>query len=168
MFLTTAQIAIVKANILATPVYEAFAKTGDGAQAIADLYNAPVAPVWNVWKTSVSEQDIVSTPSPLGTLFSWTAYINRSEGERAAWGRLFAMGGMVNPSLPNIQTAINDIFSGAGQIPVDQRAHIFSCFKRTATVLEKLLSTGVGSVASPATMGFWGPVTYQDIERARV
>jgi hypothetical protein len=34
-------------------------------------------------------------------------------------------------------------------------------------VVEKLLATGTGSDGSPATMGFEGPISYQDVQAAR-
>lgn len=39
--------------------------------------------------------------------------------------------------------------------------------KRPATVAEKVLATGTGTTASPATMGHEGAVSYADVQSAR-
>ena len=46
------------------------------------------------------------------------------------------------------------------------RAQVYTHCKRAAKRAEKLLSTGAGTTATPATMGFEGSRTYQDVEAA--
>jgi hypothetical protein len=152
---TPAQKAVIAADILANQDLSVNPNTDPGNQTIAALYNANATPDFWVWKTSVSEDDIVGQPSVDGTQFSWTAFIGRSQGERDGWMRLFRSG-KVNPSFTNVQQAIADIFSGAGAIPVAQRTHILTAFRRKATRLEKLLASGAGSTAAPATLTFEG------------
>jgi hypothetical protein len=167
MSLTPAQAATVKADILATPELNAFANNTDGAFAIAALYNLAASPAFYVWKTSLSEQSITSEVSPEATSWNWSAYIARTQGERDGWNRIFGFNGACNPSLPNVRQAFADIFSGSSNSAPAQRTHITATAKRTANRIEKLLATGTGSLAVPATMGFVGDVSYQDINEAR-
>ena len=165
--LNNAQKVIVKANISASSDMNAQPNDDIGSQQIGFLYNAIASPDFWVWKTSVTEAEIVGALSQDSTLFSWSAFISRSQGERDGWMRLFRSG-IVNASLPNVQAAINDIFSGAGSPAVAQRTHIFSVFRRKATRLEKLLSTGIGSTAAPAIMGYEGMTDIEEINGARL
>lgn len=163
--LSTAQQAVVKADILADPTLNSQPNNSDGAFAIADAYNvAAVIDFW-VWRTSVTEAECVGTNSVDGTTWSWTSYIGRSQGERDGWREMFADTGRINPAQANIRQGLADIFSGAGGAA--QRTHLLAIARRKASRIERLLATGTGSTAAPATMGFEGPVIYQDILTAR-
>lgn len=162
--LTTAQKATIKTDIANNSDLNVNPNTEPGNQNIAALYNAASSPDFWVWRSSVTEDEIVGQLSQDATLFSWTTFIGRSQGERDGWMRLFRSG-KVNPSLSNVQAAIADIFSGAGG--ATQRTHILTCFRRKATRLEKLFATGTGSTAAPATLVFEGTVSIQDLNEAR-
>ena len=164
--LTSAQLAILRADIAADPVLSAFPNNADGNFAIAAVYNLPASPAYTVWRTTVPESDFTDLTSAEATTWSWTAYIARSQGERDGWGRMFA-GGSVNPSRANVRQAFLDIFSGAQNNAPAQRTHCAAIAKRAATRAEKLFATGTGSTASPATMSVEGTLSYQDIEEAR-
>lgn len=165
--LTTQQIALIKADIIANSDLSAKPNTPDGAFDIAALYALPAAPDFIVWKSSVSEADIVSKTSDEGTVWSWPAFIARSTGEQGGWARMVGVAGIINPSLPQVRQAITDIFSGSANSAPAQRTHLAAMGKRKATRLEKLLATGTGSTAAPATMGFEGAASYSDIQLAR-
>ena len=164
--LTITQKTTVKNDIAANSDLNILPNDEPGNYAIASLYNAEASPAFWVWKSAVTEEEIVGQPSVDNTLFSWSAYIGRGQGERDGWMRLFRSG-KVNPSMPNVQAAVLDIFSGVGTVAVAQRTHIQATFRRKATRLEKLLSTGTGSAGSPATMGFEGKIDLQDVADAR-
>lgn len=164
--LTTAQKATVKADIIADGTLNAFPQNSDGASAIAEAYNLPASPDFYVWRTKVTEAEVVGTTSAEATVWSWPAYIARSVAERDCWDRLFAANN-VNASLPQVRSAFTDIFSGSANSAPAQRTHLAAIAKRKATRIEKLLATGTGSQAVPATMGFEGPVSYPQIETAR-
>lgn len=157
MPLTTAQLTTLKADILADPALAAQPNNSDGAFAIAAVYNTVATPDFIVWKTdvptSVCKQAMV-----------WTEFISRSAGEREAW-QFMLSNGTINPSDANVRQGIQDIFSGAGGAA--SRAALLAIAKRKATRAEKLFATGTGSDASPATMGFVGNLSYQDVELAR-
>ena len=167
--LTIAQSQVVKNDIIADPVLNAYPNNSDGNTAIALAYDAVAAPDFWVWRTRVSKREYTNEASVDGTLFNWTGtgYIGRSAGERDAWRELFNEQGFVNPSMANVRQAVQDIFSGATPPAPANRTHLLTVSRRKTTRIEKLLATGTGSTASPATMGFEGSLTYQDVEVAR-
>lgn len=157
--LSPAQLATLKTNVQANSDTNTLYVDGN-LQGLADLYNAPAAPEFIVWKSALSRHDILTATGPTGTTFAWAAgaYITRSQGERDAFREMFNSTGNVNPALPTMQAAFADIFSGAGG--AGNRAHILAMSKRIATRLEKLFATGTGSDANPATMAVEGEVHY--------
>lgn len=167
MALTPAQLAALKADILADPTLSTFPNTPDGAFAVADAYNQPAAPDWWVWRTSVSQLEIVTATSVDNTTWSWPAYIARTQGERDGWREMFADTGSVNAALPNTRQGFADIFSGNTNNAPAQRTHLSAIGRRKATRAEKLFATGTGSAASPGTMTFEGNLGYTDVQAAR-
>lgn len=168
MPLTTAQNAAVKADILASPDLNVFPNTMDGAYEIAALYNKIVTPDFIVWKTRLHEQEITSLTSGEGTTWSWPAFIARTVGEQSGWSRMFNGTYTINPSLVQIRTGINDIFSGG--TGAAQRTHLLAISKEKATRIEKVLAditNGVGTTAAPATRVLVGNISYQDVYTAR-
>lgn len=75
---------------------------------------------------------------------------------------LWAVSDTLAPSTLAVRTALDDFCGSQNAL----KGAIQAAQKRTALRAEKLLSTGTGSVASPATMGFEGSLTYQDVEAA--
>lgn len=163
--LTPSQLATVKADILADSTLNAFPNNPDGNTEIAKRYNLIVSPNYWVWRSSMSQSEVVGVTSVDGTVWSWTLYINRSQGERDGWREMFADTGTINPSLANVRQGLNDIFSGAGGLP--QRTHLLTVGRRLASRLEKLLATGAGTTATPSNMNFEGNVTFEDVQAAR-
>ncbi len=157
MALTPAQQSTVKADIAANSDLNTKPNNSDGAFAIAALYNLPASPVFRVWRTSVLTRECK-------TAMVWTEYIARSEMERDAWQFMLA-DGSINPSDANVRQGILDIFSGAGG--AGTRAALTAIAKRDSTRIEKLLATGTGTDGTPATMGFEGPISYNDVQSAR-
>lgn len=124
---------------------------------IANWYNLTLSPAFYVWKASLSRHDILTATSDDGTTFAWAgaAYIGRTQGERDAFREMFNSTGSVNPALPSIQAAFNDIFSGTGG--AGNRAHITAMSRRPVTRLERLFSSGTGSKVSPGTFEVGAP-----------
>lgn len=170
MPLTPSQLTALKNDIDADPSLSSLANTPDNNQAIATVYNAEASPAFHVYRTRVMESEYTDSNGVdvangnATTTWSWTVFINRSVGEREAWSRMFQRT-FVNPSAANVRQAFADIFSGAGG--ATQRNHLAVLSLRKATRAEKLFATGTGSFASPATMGFEGALTYQDVTQAR-
>ena len=166
--LTPAQLATLKADILADPVLAAIPNTSDGAFAIAELYALPANPDFWVWKTYCSKAEFVQTTGPEGTNFNWVGngFITRSAGEQAAWREIFNGEFACNPSLANVRQAFADVFSGTGNAAAN-RTHLLAVARRKALRIEKLFATGTGSTASPATMVYEGTIDYNTVLAAR-
>jgi len=147
---------------------EADPTNSDKAFAVADIYNLPASPDFWVWRSSVTKSEFVNSVGPDGTTFNWTGagFITRSAGEQAAWREIFNGTNEVNPSLPNVRQAFADIFSGGTNPAPANRTHLLAVARRKATRAEKLLASGTGSTASPATMTFEGGLSFNDILQA--
>jgi hypothetical protein len=165
--LTQVQKTAIKQAIESDPVLNLHA-ANSAFQEIATALNADATPDFIVWKRTLSRHDILTGTSSEATTFSWAAgaYITRSQGERDAFREMFNSTGNVNPALPTIQAAFNDIFSGAGG--AGNRAHILAMSKRKASRVEKLFTTGTGSGASPGALVYEGPITPDDVGNALV
>lgn len=157
MALTTAQLATLKADILANPTLSSQPMNSDGHFFIAQYYNVTASPDFWVWRTNVPTKDCK-------TAMVWTEYIGRSAGEREAW-QFMLSNGIINAADVNVRQGIQDIFSGPSGL--QSRTNLTNIARRLATRAETLLATGTGSTASPATMGFEGNLSFQDIELAR-
>jgi hypothetical protein len=162
MALTTAQKATVKADIIASPDLTAIwnaQPNSDGADAIAQLYNLAASPTFIVWKNKVTVTEIGDN-----IVATELAGLTTADATRLQTVVMLSAGG-VDPSLPDRRAFFDSIFSGASG--AGTRAKLLILWKRSSTRFEKLLSTGTGSDASPATLGFVGPVAWPDILDAR-
>lgn len=162
MALSSSQVQTIATYVQNDATLLAKLQQGLDNQVTAGL-NAEATPDYWVWKTSVSELDIVSNESVDNTTFNWSALIARSVGEQFGWQRLFAVTGTVNPSKTNIRSAFSDIFSGSANSAPAQRTHLQAICRRKATVSEKALATGNGSSATPSLLTFEGNVIDSDI-----
>ena len=161
MNLTQAQKTTLKNFINSTPAILALFNAGDYLGAAAAL-NANAAPDFWVWRTNVSRAEIYHQTSVDATTWSWTIYKNQSATEQNAWVQMF-MNDAANFALPNFRAGIAVIFAGAAAA---QNTHCLAIGRRLASIVEKLLATGTGSTASPATMLSEGPITGDDVYNA--
>lgn len=160
--LSAAQKQAIKAVILADPVLAAQPMNSDGAFAIAAALNVEASPAFVVWRSQVSQDEITQNG------FTWSEVDNLSVGKARIWEWLFLneMRSM-NPSRANVRAGIVECWSGtAGKLAV--QAAVFIHCKRNATRAEKALATGTGTDAVPATMGYEGDLSYQDVQEARI
>jgi len=164
MALAPSLYATLLTDVAADAALAALPHNSDSADAIATAYRATAVPDFWVWRTSVTLKEIYETTTADGTSWSSTIYIARSQAERDAWRDVFVVMGTINASLLNARQGIADIFSGAGGLA--QRTHLLTIGRRRATRIEKLLATGTGSTANPATMQFEGPLDINDILHA--
>jgi hypothetical protein len=153
MPLTTAQILLVRNDVIANPDLNAFPRSGDGYVGMATLYNLPAFPNWTVWKTSV-------TLAALGDAIDATELVGLTTGKLTQLQVLLGFG-PINPSLTNRRAALDQIFSASGGTLT--RPALLALYKRLATRIEKLLSTGTGSDVVPATLGFEGLLQAADL-----
>lgn len=162
--LTTPQLQTLKEAILAETDAEFVTYRNNGQNGLmADWFNRNASPNYFVKRTTLSRHDILTGTSDDNTTFTWAgaAYISRSQGERDAFREMFNSTGTVNPSLPSIIAAFNDIFSGAGGLV--NRTHINAMSRRLATRFEKLFAAGLGTKVSPSVMAVEGSATDVDI-----
>lgn len=149
------QRATLKAFIEANPEWMAQTHNGDGAYAIAADLNKEAVPAYVVWKTSVSIDEIMRNG------MDWARVDNLSVGKARIWDWLGRLGSF-DASKTNVRAGIDATWVGtAADLAV--RASVYTHCKRNATVLEKLLATGTGTDASPATMVAEGAISYQEV-----
>ena len=191
MPLTTAQLQALKADIaantatvlingVATPI-SAVPVSPDNAAQVAGWYNLTAAPDYWLWRAAVSQLEIVSlkTPAPDNTVWSWPAFIARTQGERDGWREMFADTGYIDFFRDNIRQGLADIFSGTANNAPAQRAHLLRLGRAQATNAGKLLAVAVtvagngntltdarGSTTNPDAPGYFADLTGQDILNA--
>lgn len=152
MNLTSAQLQTLKTWLTTNA-------SGVQDEPAAALLNALADPAFIVWRTNVTDQEIMQNG------FNWTRVDNLSVGKARIWDWMFRFGS-INPANTNIRAGIDAVWVGT-QADLDVRAAVYVHCKKSATVGEKLFSTGTGSDASPATMGAEGLVTVQNVSEAR-
>src|SRR5512139_1892871 len=149
--LTTEQRATVKAYILATP--DLASKTsGPGTDYgyIASALSAPASPTFYVWRTSYSPEQIRAAM----TVNLGTAQLDAlTAGKRDSL--LWFIGATINPSDTSVQATLDDFCGSQNTL----KASLLNGAKRAATLVEKLLATGTGSLASAATLTYEGGVS---------
>lgn len=150
MYLTPQQLQTLKTWL------QANAQTMNDQEA-ADALNAIASPAFTVWKSSVTQDEIMQNG------FDWTEVDNLSVGKARIWQWMFDNANRAtNPSKSNVRAGISATWKGSAPALAVQEAVFVHC-KRSATVAEKLLATGTGSTESPATMGAEGDVTAQNV-----
>ena len=159
--LTPTQRQTLKAFIDADPVLSAIPNTIDGSYACAEQVNAAAVPAFTVWRGQMPVTDIEQNG------FAWNQLDSVPAAKYRIWERLTASG-TINPSKANVRSGINDFCKDAQNNALTTlRDSILPHLKRTASVVEKLFATGLGSEASPATMAVEGPIGQQDVYDAR-
>jgi hypothetical protein len=156
--MTPQQTATVKAYILATPALAAMTSgVNTNYGGISDTLSAEVSPSFIVWRNSVTRDEIQNDDA-----FNWTQVDNLSTGSKyRIWEWMF-QNGPINPSKPNIRAGIAATWVGNAQLLAVQAVVLAKC-KRNANVVEKVLATGTGSDAVPATMGYEGGVSLNEV-----
>ena len=157
--LTDAQKQTLKTFIAANPVWAAMPKNSDTAFFIAAELNKTVSPDFIVWSTDVTSNEIGNAWS--GTDIDGMSALNMQRLQlllASAGGGLFDMSradrraGFENPFGTNVNNT--------------SRVAMRTIWKRKASVVEKLFATGTGTDASPATMSYESPISYQEVESA--
>lgn len=192
MPLTSAQKTTLKTDIAAntnTVIYagvptaiNVVPNNDDGNFAIAAWYNLTASPDYWIWRAGVSQLEIVSvkTPAPDNTVWSWPAFIARSQGERDGWREMFADTGYIDFYRDNIRQGLADIFSGTTNNAPAQRAHLLRIGREQASWADKLFAVAVtvngngntitdprGGTTNPDAPGFFGVLSYSDVSDAR-
>jgi hypothetical protein len=156
--LSPEQATALATAINADPAFAGLPHNSDGAYAIADAFNLPASPAWTVWKTDVSVDEIMRNG------MDWARVDNLSVGKARIWDWLSKLN-QFDSSKPNIRAGIDAAWVGTSA-DLAVRAAIYVHCKRFATRAEKLFSTGTGTDAVPATMGYEQALTYNDVKEA--
>ena len=123
-------------------------------------YELPATPDFIVWKSSVTQDEIMQNG------FDWTQVDNTTVGKARIWEWLFASESRaINPSKANIRAGIAEAWKGTSAM-LAVRAAIYTHCKRAASRIEKLLAAGTGTDADPATMAFEGAIPESEIALA--
>lgn len=169
--LTAAQRTALKADITADPALLALAQqnTAAGYAQIADAYNTAANPAYFVWRSDVTQDEIMRNG------FDWVRVDNLSVGKARIWEWLFDnLERSIDPGKPNVRAGILAAFTPA-VLPqaADQamRLAIFGHCQRIATRLEKLFAIGPGTTVTdqgigPSTMPAEGQITREEVELA--
>lgn len=159
--LTIEQLATFKAALLAETDPDLVSARDQGATPlIVAWYNATQSPDVIVWRTSVTQDEIMQNG------FDWVRVDNLSNGKARIWEWMFNNDNRsCNPAKPNVRAGIEEVWKGtAADLAV--RAAVYVHCKRSATRIEALFTTGVGSDESPADLGFEGNLTEPDVTAA--
>lgn len=150
--LTTEQLAVLKAAILADPVLAAQPMNSDGDFFIAAELNKPASPTYVVWKSSLTPEAaraaIVTGAEQLDNL---------TVGKRDAL--LYLAAGTLDCRIAGVRSALDNLCGTQNTL----KASLIAAQKRTATRAEAILATGAGSDAAPSTTTFEGAISYQDV-----
>lgn len=178
--MTPSQLSAIKADILADQSLSSFPNTSDGNFEIAKIYNAIAAPDFFVWQTAANVQTIFDnitwanyTPQDVpDNTATWTNRAIACQCKQINLQTMLTGRETINAAKTSIRAGLQDALtqlpSGAsGATRAAGWVAVQAALQRKATRGEKVLSAGSGSSASPATMGFEGSISYQDIESAR-
>lgn len=148
----------LKDYIAAVPEWAAMPKNSDTAFFIADELNKEASNSYIVWKTTVPVDEIMRNG------LDWTRVDNLSVGKARIWDWMTRLD-TLNPSKVNIRAGIDATWVGTAA-DLSVRAVVYTHCKRKASIVEKLFATGTGTDVSPSTMGYEGPMPYQEIVTA--
>lgn len=166
--LTSVQQTTLKNDITADPVLLALAQqnTAIGYQQIADAYNSVANPNFFVWKSIVTQDEIMQNG------FDWVRVDNLAVGKARIWEWMFSNEARaVNPSKANVRAGIAEVWKGTAADNAVRQV-VFNHCQRLATRLEKLFASGgTGATTSvdgvgPATMAVEGLIDRDAVERA--
>lgn len=177
---TPAQITLIKAAIAGTPAMASAPQGDDGSDVIAKLFNAPASPAYYVWRTTTPAQDICnaivwSALTPSDAPDTTQVYANRTLQCMAKQDniQILVQGrDTIYSGKANIRTGFQDALTGlpsgvAGAVQGAGWNAVKTAMTRPATVMEQLLTTGVGTALTPSDLVFEGNVGYADITAVR-
>lgn len=169
--LSSAQASTFKAFIAADPVLsQKDLNNPDDRIFIADEMNKQAAPDYYVWRTAMTEQEILENG------MDFTLIDGLTQGKRDEWSNFLFKFGQCNPSKPNIRAGIIDVWTGTAPKLAVQLG-IWGHAQKKATRGEKLFATGNGVAATvanvanntgPSLTALLLPMTSEDVEAARV
>ncbi len=193
MALTTAQLTVLKANIVANTATVLIANVatqikdvpnnGDGNVAVANWYNLTAVPDYIVWRdlpmetvlglityASMTPADAVpTTPDLTVQVFNARALV--CQGKQFNLQNLTIGRSTAPMKRTNYRAAMQDCLTN---LPAGASGALISAnwtgvrdgAKFTATNAEKLFATGAGTTASPSDLGYEGSISASDVNTA--
>lgn len=158
--LSTTQLTTLKAAILAEtdPTFVGYRNAGDNA-GMANWYNVPSSVI--VWRKKVPSEEI-------GKTVNYVAVVNLTATNLARVTDFLRLNPVeFDPSRSDIRDYFSQAFGGAlgGQGQATRDA-LEAMYRRAATRGEALYETGTGTTVSPATLGYEGSITTDDVRAA--
>jgi len=155
--MTPAQLQALKTWIQ-TSVDPTIIAAGSDDVELARLLNQPSQTI--IWRSRVGQDEIMQNG------FDWVRVDNLSVGKARIWDWLFANPSRsINPTKPNVRAGIAECWKGTAADLAVQAAVFVHC-KRTATRVESVFATGLGTEVSPSVTSFEGVIIAQDISDA--
>jgi len=159
---TQAQLLLLRQSIDASTepvVIQALLDNQPGV--IQSWYNFTVSDTY-VWKSNLTEHDIVSLTSETDTTWDWDLYMALTQAQRDAWARIFNGTFSMDPSIAHTRQGIVSIFSGASNAP--QRQHLLALAVRIGTEKDKVFASGgAGTIESPHNIGLISSLTTNNV-----
>ena len=153
--LTTEQLAVFKTALAAETDPELVGyRTNGQTGLIAEWYNKPAIPDHIVWKRQVTSEEV-------GTAFDAAALDAMTAGNADKLANFRAWNEQVFPERTDHRAFFSGVFSVASGATT--RANLDVLWRRPATNIEKLYTTGLATTASPAVLGFDGALTEFDV-----
>lgn len=159
--LTTEQLTTLFAAIAAEtdPEFVGY-RTNGQTTLMAAWFNEPKEPNIIVWRTSVTQDEIMQNG------FDWVRVDNLSVGKARIWEWMFNNEARaINPSKPNVRAGIDEVWKGT-TADLAVRAAVYVHCKRPATRGEALFLQGTGTTESPETLTWEGQIADYDISLA--
>ncbi len=154
--MTPEQLSALKAALLADPSLTQWI-IDYRDDLLRDYYNEPASPAYTVWRTNVTQDEIMQNG------FDWVQVDNLSVGKARIWEWLFDNGSTaINPSKANVRAGIDEAWKGTAAM-LAVRAAVYVHCKRAANRVERIFATGTGSDAVPGNLVFEGTLSTSDI-----
>lgn len=156
MALTEQQLTTVRDYIANTPALNAQPNNNTGNGEIANALNAVASPDWYVWLTTYTpELKAAAIDNGITQLDALTA----SKRDVLLWWANRSH----DASKQATRDAMNDMCGSQNTL----KAALVGGAKRKARLLEKVLGSGTGSLATPGLLGYEGTITADEVEQAR-
>lgn len=152
--LTSTQYSALKAAVLADPTASVYYENGNDME-LANWFNQPTTHV--VWRSTmtpdIARAAIIEGATQLDAL---------TVGKRDSL--FWLASGNLDVSKPSVRAAIDDLCGSQNTL----KSALQAAERRTCSRVEKLLSTGAGTTAEPALLGFEGEFSSYEIQFIRV
>jgi hypothetical protein len=162
MALTPEQNATLAAHINASPDMNTLPPGSASAFEIAIMLNAQAVPDFYIWKSSVTNAEILQNG------MDWLRVDNLAVGKARIWEWMFQFGS-VNPTKTNVRAGIAEVWKGTAADNA-VRLSVFQHCQTLATRLQKLFAVGAGTATTqdgvgPATTDVW-TINYDEVKTA--